>query len=177
MLQRSLELTIPSSVPSGRYFLLVGDGPSIDGARIAIEKAPPIRFQQALDFLESLHTRRQLVVLGLFGGRGLSVAGEVLPQLPGSLQSVWATAASGSAIPLQLVVAQHDQMDLDVPISGAVRITLEVKRKQPLGAADEAATEDEGGDASGAQAMQPEETDGDTPATGAASEGEQGGSK
>jgi hypothetical protein len=176
-LQRGLDVTIPSGIPSGRYFLLVGDGPSIDGARLAIEKTLPVRFEQALKLLSSLHTRRQLVVLGMFLGQGLSVAGEVLPQLPGSLQSVWATAASGSAVPLQLVVAQRDEKELDVPIAGAVRITLQVKRKLPLGAESAQDEEDDVNDDGAAMtASQRPEGDGDGSA-GSSADTEQGGSK
>ncbi len=131
--RRSLELEVPTGLRDGRYFLLVGDGTSMDVARIAIQKAEPVNFRQALAFLRSLHSRRQLVVLGVFPEPGLSVAGEVLPQLPGSVRSLWAAAASGSAVPLELALAQEDGIELDTPVEGVVRIDLEVERREPLG--------------------------------------------
>jgi hypothetical protein len=130
--RRALELTLPTDLPEGRYSLLVGDGFSIDGARLAIERADPVTFRQAMQLLSSLHSRRSIVVLGVFADPGLSVAGEILPQLPASVRSLWAGAATGSSVPLQLAVAQQDQLDLEVPVEGLVRVDLEVKRREPL---------------------------------------------
>jgi hypothetical protein len=130
--RRALELTLPTDRPEGRYSLLVGDGFSIDGARLAIERADPVTFRQAMQLLSSLHSRRSIVVLGVFADPGLSVAGEILPQLPASVRSLWAGAATGSSVPLQLAVAQQDQLDLEVPVEGLVRVDLEVKRREPL---------------------------------------------
>ncbi len=158
--RRSLELEVPTGLRDGRYFLLVGDGTSMDVARIAIQKAEPVNFRQALAFLSSLHSRRELVVLGVFPEPGLAVAGEVLPQLPGSVRSLWAAAASGGAVPLELALAQEDGIELETPVEGVVRIDLEVERREPLGAenedgegspeapAEEAGTADAGGSAS-----------------------------
>jgi hypothetical protein len=87
--------------------------------------------------LESLHSRRELVVLGVFGGRGLAIAGEVLPRLPGSIRSLWRAAASSSAIPLQLAIASQQEMRLEIPVMGAARIDLEVRRDGPLGPGSE----------------------------------------
>ncbi len=140
--RRSLELEVPTGLRDGRYFLLVGDGISMDVARLAIEKAEPVNFRQALGFLRSLHSRRDLVVLGVFAGPGLSVAGEVLPQLPGSVRSLWAAAASGGAVPLELALAQEDGIELETPVEGAVRIDLEVERREPLGGDGEGAGEE-----------------------------------
>ena len=100
----------------------------MDAARLMIERSEPVNFRQALDFLRSLHSRRELVVLGVFGGPGLAVAGEVLPQLPHSMRSIWGAAASGSAVPLRLAVAQERVIGLDVPLEGILRIDLEVRQ-------------------------------------------------
>jgi hypothetical protein len=130
--RKSIELELPTGLADGRYSLLVGDGVSVDVARLMIERFEPVTFDQALDFLRSLHSRRQLVVLGIFAGAGLAVAGEVLPQLPGSVRSLWGAAASGSAVPLRLAVAHEDVAELDVPLEGILRIDLEVRRQEPL---------------------------------------------
>ncbi len=130
--RQSIELELPTGLADGRYSLLVGDGVSVDVARLMIERSEPVTFAQALDFLRSLHSRRQLVVLGVSSGAGLAVAGEVLPQLPGSVRSIWGAAASGSAVPLRLAVAHEDVADLDVPLEGILRIDLEVRRQEPL---------------------------------------------
>jgi hypothetical protein len=141
--RQSIELELPTGLADGRYSLLVGDGVSVDVARLMIERSEPVTFAQALDFLRSLHSRRQLVVLGVFSGAGLAVAGEVLPQLPGSVRSIWGAAASGSAVPLRLTVAHEDVAELDVPLEGILRIDLEVRRQEPLASE----TEGESGEA------------------------------
>ena len=130
--QRSLGIELPTDLPEGAYSLLVGDGTSADAARLAIERAEPVSFRQALELLRSLHSRREVVVLGVFQGAGLAVAGEVLPQLPGSIRSLWGAAASGSAVPLQLALAQQEELRLEVPVQGLVRIDLQVERRTPL---------------------------------------------
>ena len=130
--RKSLELTLPEDLPAGRYSLIVGDGSSVDAARLALEPTTPVTFPQALDFLRALHSRRDLMVLGVYGGPGLSVAGEVMPRLPGSVRSLWSAAASGSATPLRSTIAQEHREEVDVPIDGAVRIDLEVRRRDPV---------------------------------------------
>lgn len=130
--RRSVEVTVPTGLPDGRYSLLVGDGVSVDAARFAVEPPSPVSLDQALRLLRSLHSRNELVVLGVFGGAGLSVAGEILPQLPGSVRSIWSAAPSSTAVPLGLAVAQQIEFDLEVPTQGIVRVDLEVERQEPL---------------------------------------------
>lgn len=128
----TLELDVPTGLPEGRYSLLVGDGVSVDIARLEVEKTAPQTFPQALRFLRSFHSSRELVALGVFRGEGLSVGGEVLPQLPASVRSLWSAAPSTSATPLRLAVAQESVIELDQPLEGIVRVDLEVQREGPL---------------------------------------------
>ncbi len=128
----SLSLDVPTGLPEGRYSLLVGDGISVDVARLEVEKTEPQTFLQALRFLRSFHSRRELVALGVFRGEGLSVGGEVLPQLPASVRSLWSAAPSSSATPLHLAVAQESVIELDLPVEGIVRVDLKVQREGPL---------------------------------------------
>ncbi|HEX4959622.1 MAG TPA: SpoIVB peptidase S55 domain-containing protein [Thermoanaerobaculia bacterium] len=130
--RHSLAVDLPTDLPAGRYSLLVGDGSSIDSARLAIEPTDPVSFPQALALLRGFHSRRDLMVLGVYGGAGLSVAGEVMPRLPGSVRSLYGAAASGSAVGLRSTVAQEQRERLEVPVQGLVRIDLEVRRKEPL---------------------------------------------
>jgi len=136
--RHTMSVTLPDDLPEGRYSLLVGDGASADAARLALEPAEPVTFPQALDLLRSFHSRRDLMVLGVAGGAGLSVAGEAMPRLPGSVRSLWGAAASGSAVGLRSAVVQEQREAMDVPVQGLVRIDLEVRRRVPPagGAAD-----------------------------------------
>ncbi len=130
--RRSLVVDLPEDLPAGRYSLIVGDGSSVDAARLALEPAEPVSFPQALELIRSLHSRRDLMVLGVYGGPGLSVAGEVMPRLPASIRSLWNAAASGSATALRSTVAQQIRQEMDVPVDGMVRVDLEVRRLEPV---------------------------------------------
>jgi len=130
--RRSLELELPASLPEGRYHLFVGDGASVDVARLAVEKAEPQTLRQALTLLDSLHSNRELVVLGVRASPGLAVAGEVLPQLPGTMRSIWGAAGPGGAQPLRLAVTQTEAVPMPVPIQGLMRVDVRVERREPL---------------------------------------------
>jgi hypothetical protein len=130
--RHAFTVQLPPDLPPGRYSLLVGDGRSIDAARFEIQPTAPVSFPQALELLRSLHSRRELVALGVFAESGLSVSGEVLPRLPGSMQSLWRAAGSRSATALPLAIAQQHVERLAIPVEGAVRIDLEVERPQPI---------------------------------------------
>lgn len=149
--RRRVELTVPEDAPRGAYHLFVGDGPSIDAARLMIERAEPVNIRQALDLLRSLHSRRELRVLGVAAGQGLSVAGEVMPNLPGSVRSLWSAAPTASATPLRLAILQQQGEAMDVPVEGLVRIDLTVERREPLRSAATGGGEaGEAGDGGGA---------------------------
>ena len=130
--RHAVSVDLPEDLPAGRYSLLVGDGASVDAARLQMEPSEPVTFQQALDLLRSFHSRRDLMVLGVYGGPGLSVAGEVMPRLPGSVRALWAAASSNSAVVLRTTVAQEQREVLEGPMQGLVKIDLEVRRREPL---------------------------------------------
>jgi hypothetical protein len=156
--RHSLSVDLPEDLPAGRYSLLVGDGASVDAARMAMEPAEPVRFPQALELLRSFHSRRDLLVLGVYGGAGLSVAGEVMPRLPGSVRSLWGAAASGSATLLRTAVAQERREELERPMQGLVKIDLEVRRREPLAAKDADGAKPEEGIAAGGDGSSAEKT-------------------
>lgn len=130
--RHSFAVDLPEDLPNGRYSLLIGDGASVDAARMTLEPAEPVTFHQALEMMRSMHSRRDLLVLGVYAGAGLSVGGEVMPRLPGSVRSLWSAAASGSAVPLRSTIAQREKEEMDVPVNGIVRIDLEVRRREPV---------------------------------------------
>ena len=119
---------MPSGLPDGRYSFLVGDGASADAARLALAPAPPARIEQALEFLRSLHSSRDLVVLGVLSGAGLSTGGEVLPRLPGSMRSIWGAMGSKSATVVRNAIVQNEAHRRDRPLAGLLRIDVEIRR-------------------------------------------------
>ena len=127
--RREVSVEIPAGAPSGRYVVLVGDGTSMDAARLAVERRAPQSFAQALDLLRSLRSRRELVVLGLLPAPGLAVGGEVLPDLPGSVRSIFAAGGRTVGAPLWLGIANEQVETLPGPFDGIVRVDLEVRRR------------------------------------------------
>ena len=146
-LRRAVELRLPRDLPTGRYSLLVGDGASVDGARLQLAPIEPQTFSQALALLRSLHSRRDLAVLGFYGGAGLSVGGELMPRLPGSVRSIWGAADSaGGIVALRSAIVQERHEALNVPLDGLLRLDLEVRRRDQPGDPGDA---DGAGDRSG----------------------------
>lgn len=143
--RHTLKIDLPEDLPAGRYTLLVGDGASADAARNSLAPSAPVTFRQAFDLLNTFHSRRDLVVLGVYGGPGLSVAGEVMPRLPGSVRSLWSAAASGSAVALRSTIAQQVTETLDTPIDGLAQIDLEVRRREPLAGDETGGNQDDAG--------------------------------
>ncbi len=148
--RRQVEFHLPLDLPSGRYTLLVGDGASADAARLAIAPASPVRLEQALALLRSLGSSRTLTVLGVLPGKGLAVGGEVLPRLPGSLRSIWGASGARAARSLALAVAQQERFDQPMPLAGLLRLDLDVRRPEPM-----AAAEGTPGESAGAPGMKP----------------------
>lgn len=152
IVRRTVELRLPPDLPKGRYTLLVGDGASADAARLAVEPVSPVRLEQALELLRSLGSARSLTVLGVLPGRGLAAGGEVLPRLPGSLRAIWGASGARAAKPLALAVAQFERMPPEEPLSGLLRLDLDVRRPEPMAAAGGSAGEPEKGTRAGSSA-------------------------
>ena len=125
--RRVLEVEVPAGTPDGRYVVLIGDGTSMDALRLAVERRTPETLEQTLALLNSFHSRRELVVLGLLPAPGLAVGGEVLPNLPGSVRAIFGAGVAAPGQPLALNIVYEAVETLDRPIEGALRIDLEVR--------------------------------------------------
>ncbi|HVS16250.1 MAG TPA: hypothetical protein VMV46_20215 [Thermoanaerobaculia bacterium] len=123
---RTLEVGIPHDAPPGPYYLFVGDATTIDSVRQQIEPTEPSSFEQALEVLRGLHPRDRLAVLGARAARGLVVSGRAMPDLPGSMRSIWGAASPSQVRALSLSIQQHLVEDAGLPLEGAERIDLEV---------------------------------------------------
>ncbi len=131
--RRTLELDLPDDLPLGRYSVLIGDGPSVDAARLQIEPRQARTIAQAIDQMRGYHSRRELVAIGVHAGAGLSVAGVPMPQLPSSIRSFFGTpngagSAAVGATPLRSVVTPLAIESLTEPIMGLVRVDLEIRK-------------------------------------------------
>ncbi len=124
--RKDLEVTVPGDLAKGPYYLFVGDGASIDAARLRMEPTVPRDFSESFDVLQSQHGPRDLVVLGVVRGKGLVVNGRTLPQLPASIRSMWAASGPLVAKGVNLAVRNETVEVLDDPLEGAVRIDLKI---------------------------------------------------
>ncbi len=68
--QRNVSVTLPDDLPAGPYYLFVGDGGTIDGARLTMEPTEPDDFRESLALLRKLHRPTDLVVLGVLPSAG-----------------------------------------------------------------------------------------------------------
>ena len=123
---RSVSVKLPDDLPAGPYYLFVGDGGTIDGARLTMEPTEPEDFRESLNLLRTLHRPTDLVVLGVLPSPGLVVDGRTLPRLPGSVRSIWSASGPLSAKPVGLAVRAVDAQSLDFPLAGGVRVDLQV---------------------------------------------------
>jgi hypothetical protein len=123
---RNVSVTLPDDLPAGPYYLFVGDGGTIDGARLTMEPTEPEDFRESLDLLRSLHRPTDLVVLGVLPSPGLVIDGRTLPRLPGSVRSIWSASGPLTAKPVGLAVRAVDAQSLDFPLAGGVRVDLQV---------------------------------------------------
>jgi hypothetical protein len=124
-----LAVTVPEGLPEGKYFFLIGDGTSMSAARLAVEKSAPQTLPQALRLLRSIAPRDRLVASGLFATNGVRVAGEAMPQLPGSIRSLWKATDPVAYETLDLAWIPSASLESDVPLSGMTRVDLEVRIK------------------------------------------------
>jgi hypothetical protein len=123
---RSVTVKLPEDLPAGPYYLFVGDGGTIDGARLTMEPNQPDDFRGQLSLLRKLHSPTDLVVLGVLPSAGLVVEGRTMPRLPGSVRSIWSASGPLAAKPVGLAVRAVDAQSLDFPLTGGVRVDLQV---------------------------------------------------
>ncbi len=127
--RHQVPVTIPKNTPDGRYIVFIGDAVSVDGALQTVAPRTARTFEQALDIIGSYHNDRELAVLGLVGGAGLSVDGTLMPGLPGSMRSLIADSGRPRTS-LSLVVSDHTILPAPTPLTGVARIDFQVRTPQ-----------------------------------------------
>jgi hypothetical protein len=130
--QQRLAIDLPDDLPEGRYSLIVGDGVTIDTVRQMVEQVEPQTLSQSLDMVRRFHSNRDLMAIGLVPASGLTFSGKVLPQLPGSMRRLWGAVPTGAARPLGLAVVQEDVWPQEAPLTGGVRIDIEVRQARTI---------------------------------------------
>jgi hypothetical protein len=124
-----LEYTIPRDV-LGRYYLMIGDGGTVDRTYAQLEKPQPKSLQHGLELLREKRSSRELHLFGLERGTGITLGGRALPELPASQRTLFGAAAEAG---LAWRIVGEKVVKLDRVAAGMVRIDLDVER--PLGGA------------------------------------------
>lgn len=124
-----LEYSIPRDV-AGRFYLMIGDGQTVDRTYAQLEKPQAKSLRHGLELLREKRSSRQLHLFGLERGAGITLGGRALPELPGSQRTLFGAAAEAT-LPWRIV--GEKVIELDNVATGMVRIDLEVER--PLGGA------------------------------------------
>ncbi len=143
--RRALDVALPRDLAPGRYTVWVGDGASLDGVRLQLEPSNPETLDQALAQLGSFHSRRELTALVSLARPGIAAGGVAMPQLPGSVRSLWGVGGGGLGTPISGAIVARGVLPLDAPAAGLVRLDLEVRA--PGGGPMPAAEGVEGADA------------------------------
>ena len=125
--QETLEVEVPEDRRPGRYYLFVGDGVSIDGARLQLQPRKSSSLEDELALLRSFQSQSRLAALGVVPARGLIVEGRPLPDLPATVRSIWqASPLQGEPRALNLAIVSEHGRDLGTPLDGLFRIDLRI---------------------------------------------------
>ncbi len=126
-----MTLKIPSDTPPGPLNVFVGDGSAATAYDLGAVPPDPQSLDQVLDFLARVRPPNSLNLLSYRKAAGAIVAGEPLPSLPPSLVAILRDRGPGEASTPELgyVRLQSDTLEQPVPVTGSVRLHVEVLPK------------------------------------------------
>ena len=125
--QETLDVVVPEDRRPGRYYLFVGDGVSIDAARLQLQPSKASSLEDELKLLRSFRSQSRLAALGVVPARGLIVQGRPMPDLPATVRSIWqASPLQGEPRALNLAIVGEHGRDLGMPLDGLFRIDLQI---------------------------------------------------
>ena len=125
--QETLHVVVPEDRRPGRYYLFVGDGVSIDAARLQLQPSKASSLEDELKLLRSFKSQSRLAALGVVPARGLIVEGRPMPDLPATVRSIWqASPLQGEPRALNLAIVGEHGRDLGTPLDGLFRIDLQI---------------------------------------------------
>ena len=126
---RVLSFTVPKEAPEGRAIVIVGDGNTASGVRIAAQPAEPRTLAGLRAALDRLVPADRLAALLLVPARGATTGDDTLSALPPSFAMVLSEGGdtnARSSVPVRVLA--EEILTLDRPVSGSVRLELEVER-------------------------------------------------
>ena len=126
-----MTLKIPVDTPPGTLNVFVGDGSAATGYDLAAVPPDPQSLEQVLDFLARVRPPNSLNLLSYRPAPGAIVVGEPLPSLPPSVSAILRDRGPGEASTPELsyVRLQSETLEQPVPVTGSVRLHVEVVPK------------------------------------------------
>jgi len=126
-----MTLKIPEDTPPGTLNVFVGDGSAATAYDLGAVPPDPQSLDQVLDFLGRIRPPNSLNLLSYRKAPGAVVAGEPLASLPPSVTAILRDRGPGEASTpdLSYVRLQSETLDQPVPVTGSVRLHVEVLPK------------------------------------------------
>ncbi len=126
---RVLSLTVPRETPEGRAIVIVGDGNAASAARLAAQPAEPRSLAGMRAALARLVPADRLGALFVVPTRGTTTGDGTFSALPPTFALVLSEGGDASArtsVPIRILAEEF--VTLDRPMSGSVRLEVEVER-------------------------------------------------
>ena len=126
---RVLRVRVPREAPEGRATLVIADGASASAARIALDPAAPRSLEGLRSSVARLLPANRLVASLLVPTHGATTGASTLTALPPSAAAILASEEGGAsprAVASRLLA--EEILTLDRPVSGSVRLEVEIER-------------------------------------------------
>jgi SpoIVB peptidase S55 len=127
---RLLKLQLPKETPEGKAIILVADGSNATAVRMGMNPAEPRSFEDLRRFLGSISPASRISAFVIVPSRGAVTGNRTLSPLPPSVAGLLAPRRpgepSGGDVEGRIVAESGETLDL--PVSGTVRIEIEVEK-------------------------------------------------
>ena len=133
---RVVHLRVPSGTPEGRAVLVVADGSSATALRQQIDPSEPRTLRDFATFLSRIVPGNRLLAGILVATRGAATRSATLEELPPTALALLAGAREPGETGIGDVESRlvaEEIVTFDRPVSGTVRIDVEVERLRPRG--------------------------------------------
>lgn len=133
---RVVHLTVPPGTPEGRATLVVADGNTATALRQVLDPSEPRTLGQFATFVSRIVPANRLLAGLLVASRGAATRSSTLEALPPTALSLLAGAREQGETGIADVEARlvsEELLTFDRPVSGAVRIDVDVERARPRG--------------------------------------------
>jgi hypothetical protein len=126
-----MHLKVAPDTPPGPLTVFVGDGSAATAYDLALVPSDPQSLDQVLDFLARVRPPNTLNLLSYRSAPGAVVAGSALEALPPSIATLLRDRGPGEASTPELsyVRLQSESIEQPTPITGSVRLRIDVRPK------------------------------------------------